>query len=70
MRVTPRDSHQERYRGVAILVDGSSTAAAVTPEDFEPRPGGDAFDMLEHKTGESLTGRQFKPGMANLGSRI
>ena len=58
MTVTPRSSNLERYKGVAIIVDGSSEAAALTPPDFAPTNG--PFDLLLYKTGESLTGREFK----------
>ena len=57
MTVTPRSGFLERYKGVAIIVDASSEAAALTPPDFAPSDG--PFDMLLYKTGESLTGREF-----------
>lgn len=49
---------QERYAGVALFVDGGSVAAAKTPNPYNP--GNSNFDMIEYKTGFSLTGREFK----------
>ena len=49
---------QERYAGVALFVDGGSVAAAKTPNPYNP--GSADFDMIQFKTGESLTGREFK----------
>ena len=49
---------QERYAGVALFVDGGSAAAAKTPNPYNP--GATDFDMIKFKTGESLTGREFK----------
>ena len=55
----PRQSCcQERYAGVALFVDEGSVAAAITPNPYNP--GKSDFDMIEFKTGESLTGREFK----------
>ena len=47
----------ERYAGVALFVDEGSVAAAITPN---PYTGASDFDMIDFKTGESLTGREFK----------
>ena len=55
----PRQSCcQERYAGVALFVDERSVAAAITPNPYNP--GKSDFDMIDFKTGESLTGREFK----------
>ena len=57
--VHPRSNGwNHRYCGVAIFVDSSKEAAAKTPNPFNPnkRP----FEMLQFKTGECLTGRDFK----------
>ena len=57
--VQPRSGGwNHRYVGVAIFVDGSEKAAAMTPGTFNPQK--ETFDMLQFKTGECLTGRDFK----------
>ena len=53
-----RGGWNHRYAGVAIFVDGSKKAAAKTPDPFNPKFK--PFDMIQFKTGESLTGRDFK----------
>ena len=56
--VVPRaDCCHERYRGVGIFVDGSSKASAMTGNNIIKKT---EFDMLEFKTGETLTGKEFK----------
>ena len=47
-----------RYKKVALIVDDSPTAAALTPDSPDWVTG--PFDMLNYKTGEPLTGKEFK----------
>ena len=62
-KVTPRSNIGfERYAGVEILVDGSQTPAARTPN---PNTENVEFDMLSYATGESLTGTEFKLDWSN-----
>ena len=48
-----------------MIVDGSSTHAALTPDTSDWVTG--PFDMIEYKTGASLTGREFKLDWAKDG---
>ena len=41
-----------------MFVDEGSVAGAITPNPYNP--GKSYFDMIDFKTGESLTGREFK----------
>ena len=61
--VTPRsDCCWQRYAGVAILVDGSETPAALTPD---PNTEESKFNMISYATGQSLTGTEFKLDWSN-----
>ena len=43
---------------MGLFLDDSSAATAMTPDLYNP--GHAPFDMLKFKTGESLTGKEFK----------
>ena len=57
-KVTPRlDCCPERQAAVAIFIDGSSEAAALTPN---PWSRGTAYDMMDHKKKNDWVGKVFK----------
>ena len=58
--LSDNDSCGHRYRGVGVFVDSSTSAAAMTPLDFQINTPGEVFDMTDHSTGESWTGTTFK----------
>ena len=56
--VIPWDTNRHRYKKVALIVDNSPNVAALTPDSGSWVTG--PFDMLDYKTGEPLTGKEFR----------
>lgn len=56
MKVIPRDAHTDRYKKVALIVDGSQKALTPDTSDWVSGP----FNMLDHSAESTLTGKEFK----------
>ena len=56
VKVTPRDTQRQRYKKVALLVDGVQKALTPDRNDWVTGP----FNMLVYGSESTVAGREFK----------